>query len=155
MIRNCRSGLHPMTKHNVMPSNGQCRTCRRIKTLALRGEEYVPKLCATGRHDLYTWGRHAGKCAGCTVLRSRAYRARNALKPRPMSVREPQAPDGWEDEFGPVPPRVPDTAWVDWIAVQRFVRGEDVGRDLTKGEYRALHLLEVIRAGVPELESAV
>ena len=95
------------------------------------------------------------RCRMCQRRSNLEYKRSERARAYRRSLSSAPEPDGWEDEFGPVPPRVPDTAWVDWVAVQRFVRGEDVGRDLTKGEHRALHLLEVIRAGVPELESAV
>lgn len=84
---------------------------------------------------------------------NRRWRARKTLEKRI------QAPDGWEDEFGPVPLKVSDTVWVDRVVLQRRLNDEPVGRDLTPGEARALHLLSVLRKGfdaqVPVLESAV
>lgn len=52
--------------------------------------------------------------------------------------------DGFEDEFGPVPPEVPSRLWFDRVAVQRYLQGEPVGRNLTRGEARGIHLLNVM-----------
>lgn len=65
----------------------------------------------------------------------------------------PPAPDGWEDEFGPVPQRVPDVRWFDRVAVLRSLTGERETRELTVGEKRGVHLLRLmggnlVRVGV-------
>lgn len=56
-----------------------------------------------------------------------------------------QTPDGWEDEFGPVPARVSNRVWVDRVVLMRYLKDENLGRELTTGEVRALHLLNVMR----------
>ena len=68
--------------------------------------------------------------------------------------------DGFEDEFGLKPKRVRPSAWVDRVVLERHLADRRTGRDLTSGEYRALHLLKILRGdrGVreeaPELVSA-
>lgn len=57
--------------------------------------------------------------------------------------------DGWEDEFGPCPVKVPPWKWFDRVAVQRSLGSEPVGRDLTFSERRGVHLLGVMREGSP------
>lgn len=55
------------------------------------------------------------------------------------------AVDGFEADFGPIPPERSPKAWVDRVALERFRSGARVGRNLTPGETRALHLLSVMR----------
>lgn len=117
------------------------RYCRQCKAERRRAKSRTP--C-----------RHEGACepltdstgrVQCRVkLRNQALKMRSKLYDIPP--RKPETnPDGWEDEFGPVPPIIPDTAWVDRVALMRRLKNEPVGRELTVGEFRALHLLEVMR----------
>lgn len=48
-----------------------------------------------------------------------------------------QKPDGWEDEFGPVPLRVPHTKWYDDVVVLRLLNGENPGRRPYRLEWEA------------------
>ncbi len=43
--------------------------------------------------------------------------------------------DGFEDEYGPIPPRVPNNDWIDWVVVVRMLEGVPVGRYPTKPEW--------------------
>lgn len=99
---------------------------------------------------------HPGECERRTDRLDRSYCqtqrkwAEGQRKLNPGSP--PPVLDGFEEEFGPVPPKVHEAVWVDRVALARRLQGEDVGRHLTPGETRALHLLAVLRgpqASVP------
>lgn len=62
--------------------------------------------------------------------------------------------DGFEDEFGPAPAPVPSAVWVDRVAIERWRKGDPVGRLLTLGEHRAIHLLSILRGGPGVREEA-
>lgn len=54
-----------------------------------------------------------------------------------------QPPDGFEDEFGPVPRKVPDYKWFDEEIVYRVVHGIPSGRKPYKLEW--IKILETVR----------
>lgn len=78
-------------------------------------------LCIRG-HDKDVSGRRKdGGCLECKRQANRAryadpnYRATNQARMR--EKRRPVTPDGWEDEFGPVPP--PEARPEDWVVTLR------------------------------------
>lgn len=52
--------------------------------------------------------------------------------------RRAQPEDGWEDEFGPVPPKERDAKWFDQVIVDRALRLQPTGRKPTPLEIRAI-----------------
>lgn len=91
------------------------------------------------------------------AARKRAIRKANRPAPRPKQSREERLArrrrkeaqkrqeegrraynkrtDGWEDEFGPVPPEAPVRTWVDEVVVLRMLTGEKTGRLPTPAEW--------------------
>lgn len=47
-----------------------------------------------------------------------------------------QPKDGWEDDYGPVPNRVPDKEWYDRVVVLRALSAQRTGRWPTPPEWR-------------------
>jgi hypothetical protein len=77
----------------------------------------------------------------CLNARSERERAARALNERTQSeIRRRdyfQPPDGLEDEYGPVPFRVPNIRWYDEVIVLRLLSGTKTGRKPTTLEWRA------------------
>lgn len=68
------------------------------------------------------------RCLTARAELERAQRAQGKRTPAEIRRRDyRQEPDGWEDEFGPVPLRVPQTQWYDEVVVLRLLNGENVG----------------------------
>lgn len=72
------------------------------------------------------------RCLTARLERERAQRAEGTRDRLGKRVQRPV--DGWEDEFGPCPMPVSPGRWYDQVAVDRALREEPVGRDLTKLE---------------------
>lgn len=69
------------------------------------------------------WKVYPGGQQGCVTAkneRERRKRAEGTLKPSgdPDRYRR-QKPDGWEDEYGPVPLKERNRDWYDWVIVHR------------------------------------
>lgn len=80
------------------------------------------------------WGIDADGKQRCRTRRNERQRAQRAANPAKQARRgfryrdRRQAPDGWEDEFGPVPIKALDAEWYDQVLVNRILNGEPAGR---------------------------
>lgn len=129
----------------------RCKRCRRAQDVEAarrrrrrRGVAELPKdQCRNGLHPK----PESGECRPCFLARKKRERDNAKARGRPrVPVKPPEiAVDGFEDEFGTCPLPGRPEAWVDRTALVRRIRGEVVGRDLTPGETRALHLLGLLR----------
>lgn len=91
------------------------------------------RTCKRG-HPRTPENTYRGQCRPCKTLAVRRVRERAA-----------PAPDGLEDEYGPVPPRAAEADWHDWAAVDRAMFGPPPDRALTPSERaewikRTMHL---------------
>ena len=99
------------------------------------------------------WHLDADGKQRCQTRRNERLRARRAAEPKRPGRRgfryrdRRQAPDGWEDEFGPVPIKALDSEWYDQVLVDRILNGEPAGRrphrlewDVIAGYLAAGHL---------------
>ena len=92
----------------------------------------------------------------CLTARGDRERAQRATGERNrMGKRVPRPVDGLEPDYGPCPYPVPADQWHDPVAVDRFVRGEPVGRPLGASERQEasqrLEALEKVRGGAMTL----
>jgi len=85
------------------------------------------------------WTTYPSGLQQCKTARNERDRARAA---KGLMVRggDPdryrrQDPDGWEDEFGPVPLKVPRHEWYDRVIVERALTHESTGRKPYKLEW--------------------
>lgn len=116
MIDKCRRGLHEMTEYNTLTRKGHGPICRLCKNMDKRNRKRTPEQLA--------------KAAAA----ARARTARKALL-RPKRVyTKPVATDGLEDEYGPIPVRVPDRLWVDHVIIARVLSLTRTGRKPTMAE---------------------
>jgi len=74
------------------------------------------------------------RCLTARLERERAQRATGERNRRGKLVQRPV--DGLEHEYGPCPFPVSNGRWYDQVAVDRAMRNEPVGRDLTQPEER-------------------
>ncbi|WP_037355449.1 hypothetical protein [Amycolatopsis orientalis] len=128
------------------PPNGwpYCRTCKN-ESQAVRRK---PRCTHDGPHLV---ARDANGNRYCRVQRAQGLRA--ALASRDAKAAAVPV-DGWEAEYGPCPPKVPEHLWVDRVALERHLRGFPVGRPLTAGERRALVFLSALRSELPDVIQA-
>lgn len=110
------------------------------------------------------WKRYPNgkqQCVTAKNERERAKRAAGTLKRTGSPDRwRRQPPDGWEDEFGPVPLKERDRDWYDRVVVHRVLNQEAPGRRpfyrewaeiIGKMQARGLSAMEVARVvGVSE-----
>lgn len=102
----------------------------------LRARGVPPEWCVNS-HDRTVVGVNGKReCRQCARDRAQLRRDQEGRKP---------APDGWEDEFGPVPARRGNHIWVDRVILERWLSDQELGRLRTIGEARALHLLSIMR----------
>lgn len=118
---------------------------RQAKEKAQRAELSI-QLRAQGIPEDWCVNGHDRTVVGVSAKRECRQCNRDRAVLRRTQVGRPRPKDGMEDEFGPVPQKRSNDAWVDRVVLQRWLAGEDFGRVLTNGEARALHLLEVLRA---------
>lgn len=114
---------------------GQCSQCRRDqnrdRARARRRRQGRPEIkagmCRNGTH----LKPGPGPCKPCLAENRKRYlknRADRGMAPPPSRDVYAQEPDGWEDEFGPVPNRVKDSEWYDPVIVRRALLGYPTGR---------------------------
>lgn len=111
--KTCPQG-HPRTPENRTKTRGQCRLCKaeaaRIRRIAAGGTPNSERTTCRNGHP-YTdenrmkYGNRTGtRCRLCTL---------DQATKRRLARRAVVKTDGWEDEFGPIPPRDPNL--VDWV----------------------------------------
>lgn len=134
-----------------------CSECRRQdnrdRMRRVRERDQRRAFCRNGLHPKPA----IGECEPCRAARNARYKPKRRVRPsRYVKISERPVPvDGLEPEFGPCPVQTRSATWVDRVALARTVAQEPVGRALTVGEVRALHLLKVMRGDGSEPAVAI
>lgn len=84
------------------------------------------------RHNL------ARACDRAMCVNPKHHKVLNPTEMRQWAANSRKPRDGWEDEYGPIPAKIPDREWYDWVAVEAALAGRPV-RKLTPPENREFY----------------
>jgi hypothetical protein len=115
----CKNGHD---KDAVGVINRQCRRCANDQKNASKARARI----ARSRAKRLKQCDHSGTCAWVTSRSGGMYCA--TQKRASAAIAPIKKVDGFEDEYGPIPPRVKDADWYDWVIVEGVLSGIRVSR---------------------------
>lgn len=131
-------------KDVVGTTNGRCNDCKRAGNRAYYHNNKAKAQAREKKRRVKC--THPGACGWAYNRAGAVYcHAQRKFVAKTVNTRRYTITDGLESEYGPIPPKVSGRIWIDWVAIHRHQTGHPVGRTLTSGEARAIHLLRVLR----------